>query len=46
MEELGVVCVIYMQKTDLHCWWELGHEKNNDKLVELLAFVDTVGIKS
>ena len=42
---MGRVCV-YMQKMELHHWWELGDEKNQDRLVEWKVLLDTVGIKS
>ena len=31
---------------ELRYWWELGNEKNKNKLVERKAFVDCVEIKS
>ena len=46
MEELWVVCVFYMQKMSYAVGGNLVTKKNNNKLVELIAFVDIVGIKS
>ena len=33
-----------MQKMELHYWWEYD-EKNKNKVVELKALIDIVGIK-
>ena len=39
-------CVwVYMQKMELHHWWEHGDRKKN-KLVEWKVLIDSVGIKS